>query len=54
MKQKMKLFLKLLNEVKQMPNNNEPTYQNEAYFMQIIDLLQQILAAISGTEGESK
>ena len=36
-------------------NNNTPeiTYQNEAYFLQIIDLLQQLLEALSGNDSES-
>ena len=34
-----------------MPDNNTttPEYRNEAYFLQIIDLMQQILAALSGS-----
>lgn len=36
-------------------NNNEPviTYQNEVYLLQIIDLLQQVLSALTGDNDEA-
>ena len=53
MKTKMKLSQK--NEVTKMAENNTPeiTYQNEAYFLQIIALLQEIKEALSGSNEES-